>query len=421
MESQTVGQYKSTSHLIENVKEELSKAGYKPGIIQIYQRYWNALLTYEANNGIKEYSPKSGLRFLDNIYGISVFTALSKQDKVRARSITLLNDYSRDGMLFPPAGNLPTVRFLSCFCQYLEAFKKHQVNKFQISNNTLYNYNRYLGQFLLYLEKHNIGELNQLNPGIILDYCASRSTYSSSTLYNSFCALHVFLRYLKMQGLVEKDYSNIVPSVRYRRHSKIPSTFTKEEAERLFNAVDRSSPMGKRDYAIIMIAYRLGLRSIDIRSLKFPEIRWEKNTIELTMKKTGKSIVLPLLEDVGEALIDYIKFGRPVSNSKIVFLRHISPIKPISAPGMTAIVKRYANKAGINSAPGHGKGPHAMRSSLASVLLAENIPLPIISEILGHSSTRTTEIYLKIDIEQMRNCSLEIPVFDWNIARGEVF
>lgn len=87
---------------------------------------------------------------------------------------------------------------------------------------------------------------------------------------------------------------------------------------------------------------------------------------------------------------------------------------------MTTIVKKYANKAGVDSSPGRGKGPHAMRSSLASALLSENIPLPIISEILGHSSTRTTENYLRIDITQLRNCSLEIPVFDWNIGR-EVF
>ena len=411
----------STSVLIQNVKEELSNAGYKPGTIQVYQRYWDALLTYAASKGIKSYSPKFGLEFLNVVYGISVFTALSKQDKVRARSITLLNDYSRDGMLFPSVGCQPTVSFLCCFGQVLEAFKKYQAQKFQISNTTLNNYNKYLGQFLLYLEKHNIFEFHQLNPGIILDYCTSHSTYSSATLYNSFCALRVFFRYLKRQGLLEADYSKIVPSVRYKRDSKIPATFTTDEAERIFQVIDKSNPMGKRDYAIIIIAYRLGLRSIDIRSLRFSEIHWEKNTIELTMKKTAKRIVLPLLEDVGQALIDYIKCGRPASDSNVVFLRHISPIKAISSPGMTAIVKRYANKAGINCAPGHGKGPHAMRSSLASVLLAENVPLPIISGILGHSKTRTTETYLKIDIEQMRNCSLEVPAFDWNISRGEVF
>jgi len=342
-------QDKSTSHLIENVKEELFKVGYKPGSIQVYQKYWNVLLKYEANNGIKSYSPKGGLEFLNAIFGISVFTTLSKQDKVRARSITLLNDYSRDGMLFPSVRSCPTESFLCCFSQILENFKKHQTNKFQISNSTLSNYDRYLGQFLLYLEKHNISELNQLNPSVILDYCANHFTYSTSTLYNSFCAMRVFLRYLKTVELLKTDYSEIIPSVPYKRASKLPSTFTTEESERIFQAVDRSNPMGKRDYAIMRIAYRLGLRSGDIRNLMFSEIHWEKNTIELTMEKTGKSIVLPLLDDVGQALIDYIKFGRPISDSNVIFLRHISPIKPISASGMTAIVKRYANKADINT------------------------------------------------------------------------
>jgi len=421
MKSKSI-QHKKTSHLIENVKDVLSKAGYKPRSIKVYQRYWNELLKYESRNGIKSYSPEVGLEFLDAIYGIREFTALSKQDKVCARSITLLNNYSRDGRLFPSVKNSPTVNFLCCFGQTLDVFKKHQVKKFQISNSTLRSYNKYLGQFLLYLEENKVSELNQIKPDIILDYCESHSAiYSSSTLYNSFCCLRVFLRYLKSERLLETDYSSIVPSVSYKRNSKLPSTFTPDEAERLFRAIDRSSPMGKRDYTIILIAYKLGLRSIDIRRLMFSEIHWEKNTIELTMKKTGKNIVLPLLEDVGEALIDYIRFGRPVSDNNVVFLRHISPIKPISAPGMTTIVKRYANKAGINSAPGRSRGPHAMRSALASALLAENVPLPIISEILGHSSTCTTGNYLKIDIKQLRNCSLDVPGFDSNVEPEEVF
>lgn len=414
-------QHKSTAHLIENVKKQLSEVGYKAGSIRVYQKCWNALLAYEAHNNISWYSPKIGLEFLDCIYGITVFTDLSRQDKVRARSITLLNDYSRDGMLFPTDGHFQTANFLHCFGELLDSFKKYQSNRFQISKSTLSNYNRYLGRFLLYLEKNNISDVNQLTPGVILEYCTNHFTYSLSTLYNSFCALRVFLRYLKTKELLETDFSKIVPSVSYRRASKVPSTFSKDEAEKIFQAVERSNPIGKRDYAIMMIAYKLGLRSIDIRNLKFSEIHWEKNTIELTMQKTGKDIVLPLLEDVGNALIDYIKFGRPASDCNVIFLRHISPIKPLSAPGMTAIVKRYANKAGIKCGLGYGKGPHAMRSSLASALLAENVPLPIISEILGHKNTRTTENYLKIDINQLRNYSLEVPEFDWNVNCGEVF
>lgn len=406
--------------LINKVKEALLKQGFKAESLRCYQPCWNGLLEFETAHGIDSYSPQTGMVFLKEIYAITVFTPLSKQDKVHARAIKLLNDYTQNGMIFPR--NITSCSdSLKHFQGVLEDFKKYQVVKYRISTSTLANYNLYISKFLLYLEQHHIFLLEQITPGIVLDYCNIYATYSTATTHNSLCSLRVFLRYLKQIGVMDNDYWRVVPSVSYRRASKIPSTFTKDEAKKMFLSIDRSSPMGKRDYAIMTIAYRLGLRSIDIRNMKFSNICWEKNTIELVMHKTGKPIVLPLLEDVGGAVIDYIKYGRPVTDSAVIFLRHISPIKPISAPGMTCIVKRYVNKAGIKSAPGRGQGPHAMRSSLASMLLEENVPLPVISEILGHSDTRTTEIYLKIDINNLRKCSLEVPEFDWNRARGEVF
>ena len=410
----------NTALLIDKVKAVLFKRGYKPESVQRFQSCWNDLLKFATAHAIDSYSPQTGMVFLEEIYGMTVFASLSEQEKLRARAINLLNDYTQNGMIF--SGNsTSSTDYLMLYQSVLDDFKKHQVVKYQISPSTLVKYNDYLGKFLLYLEEHHISSLQQITTGIIQDYCNTFATYSTATTHKSLCSLRVFLRYLKQKELVENDYSQVVPAVPYRRASKIPSVFTADEAEKLFQAINRSSPMGKRDYAIILIAYRLGLRSIDIRNMKFSNIHWEKNTIELVMHKTGKLIVLPLLEDVGKAIIDYIKYGRPVTDSDIIFLRHISPIEPISGPGMTNIVKRYVNKAGIASGPGPGHGPHAMRSSLASVLLAENVPLPLISEILGHSDTRATQLYLKIDINQLRKCGLEVPEFDWNTARGEVF
>ena len=410
----------NTELLIEKVKKVLSRQGFKPATIRCYQTCWNELLKFEADLGIDSYSPQTGIIFLEKIYKITVFKPLSKQDKTHARVIKLLNDYIQLGMIFPKS-TTSCKDSLKHFHSNLEEFKKYQKAKYQFSESTLTNYNIYVGKFLLYLEEHHIFSLDQITPVTILDYCNIYATYTTSTTHNSLCSLRVFLRYLKQKEVVDNDYSGIVPSVPYIRASKIPSTFTKDEAQKILGAIDRASPIGKRDYAIIMIAYGLGLRSIDIRNMKFSNIHWEKNTIELVMHKTGKPIVLPLFEDTGLAIIDYIKYGRPATDSNVIFLRHISPISLISAPGMSTIVKKYANKAGIKSTPGRSQGPHALRSSLASVLLEENIPLPVISEILGHSDTRTTAIYLKIDINNLRRCSLEVPEFDWNRTRGEVF
>lgn len=410
----------NTELLIEKIKEVLLSQGFKPASIWRYQICWNALLKFEAEHGTGSYCPQTGMVFLEKVYKITVFTPLSKQDKVYARAIKLLNDYIQHGIIFPK--NTTSCKgSLKHFYSELEEFKKYQKEKYQFSESTLTNYNIYIGKFLLYLEEHHILSLDQITPVTILDYCNIYATYTTSTTHNSLCSLRVFLKYLKQKDIIDNDYLQVVPSVSYRRESRIPSTFTKEEVNKIFEAIDRASPIGKRDYAIMIIAYRLGLRSMDIRGMKFLNIHWEKNTIELVMHKTGKPIVLPLFEDIGLAIIDYIKYGRPASDSDIIFLRHISPIQQISAPGMSSIVKKYVNKAKIKSSPGRSCGPHAMRSTLASMLLEKNIPLPVISEILGHSNTRTTGLYLKIDINNLRKCSLEVPEFDWNRSLGEVF
>jgi integrase len=201
----------------------------------------------------------------------------------------------------------------------------------------------------------------------------------------------------------------------------LPSVLTAEEQDTLIKSIDRAGAVGKRDYAIILTALRLGLRSGDIRTLKFSDIHWERNTIEIVTQKTKSALTLPLLEDVGSALIDYIKNARPETDSPIIFQTHTAPTAPLSAPTMSSIVKRYAGKAGINTSPGRHLGPHLMRNTLASALLEANVPLPEISGILGHAQTRTTQqYYLRMEIPQLRRCALEAPPFSWE-PKEEVF
>jgi integrase len=272
----------------------------------------------------------------------------------------------------------------------------------------------------MYLENH-ISQISCLNPKLILNYCKSLVEYKEGMAYNASCSLRVFLRYLKTVGLVNSDYSYKIPSFAYSRKSKLPSVLTDEELEKMLSSINRSSPLGKRDYAIILMASRLGLRSGDIRKLEFGHIHWENNTIEVITEKTGKTIVLPLLEDVGLAIIDYIKYARPVTENSIIFQTCNAPVKPISASGMSSIVKRAANTASINTAPTRPVGPHTLRSTLASTMLANDVPLPVISGILGHSNTRTTqEYYLRIDKKQLQKCALDVPHFSWD-PEEEVF
>lgn len=404
--------------LIESVKSELLRIGYGDRTIARYQRTWNRLIDYMQEHFIAAYSAKVGLDFLEEAFQITVFTALTNENKVRARAINVLNDYYLHGVIFPKY-TTSSISLLSYHKDVLKKFQEYR-KQHQITEATLKHYEKYIGKFLLYLEKHGLYDLSQITAVSILDYANIFATYSSATSHNSLSALRVFLRYLHETGVLPEDLSNKVPHVPYQRDARVPSAFPKEDIMTILEAVDRANPRGKRDYAMLLLASKLGLRSGDIRNLTFHNLHWDTNTIELVMNKTGKPITLPLLEEVGLAIIDYVKYGRPKADTDIVFLRHISPIQKLSAPALTTIVKQCISVAGIKVKPRQSQGPHALRHSLASALLEECVPLPVISEILGHADSRTTGVYLKIDVRQLKNCSLEVPKYDWNAGR-EVF
>jgi len=175
----------------------------------------------------------------------------------------------------------------------------------------------------------------------------------------------------------------------------------------MLDSIDRNNPEGKRDYAILLLVTRLGLRASDIRNLRFGNLNWTRKIITITMFKTKRPLELPLLEDVGWSLIDYLKNGRPESKSDCVFIRHKAPYTGFSDGNtMYRMLSRRMHRAGI-SMKGQKHGLHSLRSTLARQMLENGTPLPIISETLGHVSAQTTSIYLKIDLNGLRNCLID--------------
>lgn len=159
---------------------------------------------------------------------------------------------------------------------------------------------------------------------------------------------------------------------------------------------------------MLLLAARLGLRASDIIGLTFSDLNWEQNLIEITQEKTEKKLQLPLLNEVGDAIIDYLRF-RPKSHLKYIFLRVANPPERLHNHSLYEIVSMYIGRAKIHIPQGKKHGPHALRHSLSSVMLENRVPLPVISEILSHTSSDTTKVYLKIDISQLRECALTVP------------
>ncbi len=193
--------------------------------------------------------------------------------------------------------------------------------------------------------------------------------------------------------------------------AKLPAYYTEEEIETLLKSVDRGNIVGKRDYAILVLAAYLGLRVSDIARLRFENLHWDQNTINLRQYKTDKNISLPLLPVVGNALLDYIQYGRPKSDDHYIFLLVISPFLPVRPQTIAVMINRRFTYAGLKSTD-RKHGGHALRYSLVKELLNNKQSLPVISEVLGHKNTTSTRHYIRIDTESLGQCALDVPLVE---------
>ena len=404
------------NELIDKVKIEFKKNHYSDLTIKGFITVWNRLTNYMGRIGETVYTAKIGMDFLEAEYGITVYEKLTQKKRRYARPINLLSDYLLHGIVFPRTKQVIRTyhpQFQLLFQGYIDNKRANG-----LSEKTLKSYEIYLSRFSDYLNSRGIVDIRDMDGVVVLGFTQTFVRYSPPVIHNTLCSLRTFFHYLFQNGFVSRNFAYIVPHDGYRQRSKVPSAYSKKEVEKLLKSIDRGNPKGKRDYAIILIAARLGLRAQNICNLSFDNLKWETNTIELFQKKTKKPIILPMLEDVGLAIIDYLKYARPECEStKSIFLRLIPPTGKLEAPTLHSIVTLHMRTAGIRIENGKKHGPHALRHSLASVLLEENTPLPIISEVLGHTNTESTSVYLKIDIKQLRTCSLKPLAFDWN--RGE--
>ena len=172
--------------------------------------------------------------------------------------------------------------------------------------------------------------------------------------------------------------------------------------------VDRGNPTGKRDYAILLLVSRLGMRAGDLKSLKLTDLDWKSKTIVIRQGKTNNIVTYPILKDIGWALIDYLQNARPVSDSPCVFLRMNAPFEAFGRDAnLHNIITKHTRNAGITVPRGKRRGLHSLRHTLASTLLERGTPLPVISEVLGHITSRSTALYCLLGIEGLKQCALD--------------
>lgn len=263
-----------------------------------------------------------------------------------------------------------------------------------------------LGRFFSWLEGLGIADLHQLSAGHVRDYVSSLHHFKRSTIAVHASALRGFLSYLRLQGTLTTDLVHAVEVPRVYQMSQPPQVVDEGTVERLIAAVDRSTALGKRDYAMLLLAARCGLRSSDIRALRFENIHWREQRLVFVQSKTQRPLELPLLADVDEALVEYIRQGRPACAAREVFVRHVAPIRPIARRNhLWTVMGRTVRAAGITLS-GPGRGLHLLRHCLATRMLEKGVPFDTISDVLGHMSVDTTRRYAQVDLAGLRSVAL---------------
>ena len=398
--------------ITEGLKQLLQENNYTPATIRFYEREWNKLQNFFMEEyGNTEYDMERGLKYLENQYGfITKYNdgTLSQQRVQLLRVVHMLEDYRLHQVLtrrYYASQNPITlnVYYSAVFMDYTNF-----LDSTELSASTVGHYKSISMVFMDYLQQRKIESAESITMDTCNSYLKTLAGYSFKTIEQNVCGIRHFLRFLYSTEILAIDYAENIHMPAVSKSAKIPSAWKLDELKAILAAIDRNSPIGKRDYAMILLACVLGLRIGDIKNLRFQNFNWEDKKLFLIQHKTHKPLTLPIPDAVGWAVIDYIKNGRPqYYETDYVFLKHMPPFDPIGNENhMQQQLVRYMRKAGIDQRTKKHSGFHSLRHSAGSMLLEMETPLPIITDILGHSDSDVTAVYLKTDLQKLAECVL---------------
>ena len=267
-----------------------------------------------------------------------------------------------------------------------------------------------VSRFLGYLDEVGADDLAALGVGDLSGFFVRQRGLRRKTIAAMRSCLRDFLAFSAAAGKTPQGLADRLPPQRHVRHESEPHLWTAEEIRRVLAAIDRASATGKRDYAMILATARLGLRICDLRQLELGDLDWRAKQITIVQHKTGRPLSLPLLDDVGWAIIDYVRGGRPATDCAKVFVKHRHPFDTFGgASSVASRLSRHAARAEIAFGPDEVCGMHSLRGALAVAMISGGAPIAVVSAVLGHASADTTQAYyLRFDVERLRHCALDV-------------
>lgn len=381
--------------LVTKLLHELKEQGFSESTCSNYVSRLRPIQVFMQGRGISVYSPEVGNAYLDEYF--TLHHPCKQQKNAIKVAVHRLNDCASEKLYcvnhsFAQTTDIP-FQFKKDGDSFLALCKKDGN-----SERTLSRKKHALAIFLTKCENEGICKLQELTPETVILCCLDVSDKWQ------WYIIRDFLKFLMINHLTDVDLSSFVP--RLSRECKLPSTYTIDEIKKLEASVDRSSLIGKRDYVIVLLASRLGLRASDILALQVSNLDFNQEIISLTTIKTQEFMQFPMISDIKEALLDHLKSSE--IKSGYLFRRLLPPFVQLGRSSISQIISDHIKRAEINYS-GKTHGPQALRSSLATSMVNDDIPYEVVRKVLGHSSRNAVKHYAKVDIEKLRRCALIPP------------
>jgi site-specific recombinase XerD len=386
--------------LVAHLEEKL----YSVSMLNQYRSTYNRFFNYLNENKLAHFSKEMGFSFVDGHY-VSEEKSVSRVYRIdMRRRISVLFEFCTEGAVITRKfGKEP--QQLSYFGDLFSQYVTNQTER-SLGERTLKAKSILIKQFLLYLEDQKISSLWDVRVDDVYKYLLTKGKHAISTRESILYALRDALRFFAASGICKNELGGLFPHISTHADRPVPTCFSADELRIITSAVDRKSSIGKRDYAIILLAAFLGMRAGDISHLRFSSIKWASESIEFTQSKTSHYLQLPLLPELKFALLDYLKNARPKSESDFVFVKHRAPYTSFCESNcFHHVLKKYLSDVDLK---GRKHGLHSLRFSVAGNMLLNGTPITTICNVLGHTYSDTTKRYLKIDIDNLRKAALEV-------------
>ncbi|MBX5857192.1 tyrosine-type recombinase/integrase [Pseudomonas aeruginosa] len=392
-----------TTQLVEELTGKLEAMGYSGATITRLNSIWRNLIPYANENASGAFSMEMAREFIQSHYGYRLDDPDASHNIHRA--IHLLSDFQRYGTVFKQS-HATLKGFTKSFRHVFEGFLQHLSDQ-GVAPGSVRTWRSRLFRLEHFLIHRGVEDFRFIRIQHINSYIESLAGFSSSTVGSTLRILRQLFQYAFSKGFHVDSFDKVIPTVRRQKRQRLPTVFVASETEKILSAIDRSNALGKRNYAIFLLLARMGLRISDVRALMFHQFDWSRNVISIIQQKTKRPLDLPIMDEVGWAIIDYLRNGRPHSDCQQIFIKHIAPFDGLTSAFHRPMIQ-YLRRAGIHVPANKPRGVHSLRHSLATTLLQKQVPIQTISHTLGHLDIGSTNGYVQVNLPQLRLCALEV-------------